>query len=246
MAGQVTPIDRRAGVRDAPASAALTPALLLKVVVPAIVVLNVLNLVAVYRFHGGHGGEDRFFELFSLDQEANVPSWFSSALLLSAAALVALVALDASARSDRWTRHWAGLVLVYVVLSLDETAEFHERIGSWLRAQLDLGGPLRYAGIIPMLVFAVLVGIAYVRFLLALPRETLSRIVVAAVVYIAGAAGVEALTGWWSEGGEHATTTLLISTVEENLEMAGTILFMLAVLGYYARHGRPVSLYAER
>jgi len=244
MASHATAIDRNAEAREALASAALTPALLLKAFVPAIVALNALNLVAVFRFHEGHT-DDRFFELFSLDREANVPSWFSSALLLSAAGLVALVALDAAERRDRWRRHWAGLVLVYLVLSVDETAEFHERIGSWLRAQLDLGGPLRYAGIIPMLAFAVLVTIAYARFVLALPPQTRSRIVLAAVVFVAGAAGVEALTGWWSESGEHATTTLLISTVEENLELAGTVIFMFAVLGYHARHGRAVTLRAE-
>ena len=220
---------------------------LLNVFVPAIVVLNALNAIAVYLYHhrDHHGG--RFFSTFSLDREANVPSWFSSALLLSAAALLALVALDAFSRRERWARHWAGLALVYVVLSLDETAEIHERIGSWLRAHLNLSGPLHYAGVIPALALAVFVGIAYVRFLRALPRATRRGILAAATVYISGAAGVEALTGWWAEShGSRSTALLLVSTVEENLEMIGTALFILVVLSYFATFGRPVSLRAGR
>jgi len=39
---------------------------------------------------------------------------------------------------------------------------------------------------------------------------------------------------------------LLVSTVEENLELFGTLLFILAVAAYFARLGRSVALRAER
>jgi hypothetical protein len=222
----------------------ITPRLLLTVIVPSIVVLNLLNAVAVVLHHYGRGR--RFFLTFSLDREANVPSWFSSALLLSAAALLALVAVNAVARRERWARHWAGLSVVFAVLSLDETAEIHERIGSWLRAHLNLHGPLHYAGIIPALALAAFVGIAYYRFFWALPRVTRAGILLAAGIYIFGAAGVEAISGWWAESQSSGSTALLlVSTVEENLELIGTTLFILVVLSSFARVGRPVSLRAE-
>jgi hypothetical protein len=228
-----------------PAIPVLTRRVLLTVFVPAILFLNVANAIAVYLYHhhDHHGG--RFFQEFSLDREANVPSWFSSALLLTAAALLALVALDALAQRAPWRRHWAGLSLVFVVLSLDETAEIHERIGSWLRAHLHLHGPLHYAGIVPALALALFVGATYIRFLRGLPRTTLVGILVAAAIYITGAAGVEAATGWWAERhGSGSTALLLVSTVEENLEMIGTLLFILVVLAYFARLGRSVVLRA--
>jgi hypothetical protein len=231
----------------APASAVLTPRVLLAVFVPAILLLNVANAIAVFLYHHRHHHGGKFFQEFSLDREANVPSWFSSALLLTAAAVLALVALDALARRARWGRHWAGLSVVYVVLSLDETAEIHERIGSWLRAHLHLHGPLHYAGVIPMLAVALFVGITYVRFLRALPRRTMLGVLLAAAIYITGAAGVEAASGWWAEGhGSKSTALLLVSTVEENLEMFGTLLFILVVLAYFARTGRSVALRAGR
>ena len=230
-----------------PAIAVVTPRVLLAVFVPAIVLLNVANAIAVFLYHHRHHHGGRFFQEFSLDKEANVPSWFSSALLLTAAAVLALVALDALARKSPWGRHWAGLSVVYVVLSLDETAEIHERIGSWLRGHLKLHGPLHYAGVIPALALALFVGITYVRFLRALPRRTLLGILLSAAIYITGAAGVEAASGWWAEGhGSRSTALLLVSTVEENLEMAGTLLFILVVLAYFARLGRSVALRAER
>jgi hypothetical protein len=233
----------RPTVEAAGAVFVITPRLLLRVLVPAIVVLNVLNAVAVFLNDHHHGG--RFFRTFSLDKEANVPTWFSSALLLTAAAVLALVAVDALARKAPWARHWAGLSFVFVMLSLDETAEIHERIGSWLRAQLHLHGLLHYAGVIPALALALVVGITYVRFVQALPRVTRLGFLLAAAVYIFGAAGVEAATGWWAEGrGSESTSLLLASTIEENLELIGTTLFIVVVLSYFARSGRSVALRA--
>jgi hypothetical protein len=230
-----------------PAIAVITPRVVLGVFVPAIVLLNVANAIAVFLYHHRHHHGGRFFQEFSLDREANVPSWFSSALLLTAAAVLALVALEALARNARWGRHWAGLSVVYVVLSMDETSEIHERIGSWLRAHLNLHGPLHYAGVIPMLALALFVGVTYIRFLRGLPRATLLGILLSAAIYITGAAGVEAASGWWAEGhGSKSTALLLVSTVEENLEMFGTLLFILVVLAYFARVGRSVALRAER
>jgi hypothetical protein len=229
------------------AVAVITPRVVLAVFVPAILLLNVANAIAVFLYHHRHHHGGRFFNEFSLDREANVPSWFSSALLLTAAAVVALVALDALARKSRWGRHWAGLSVVYVVLSMDETSEIHERIGSWLRTHVKLHGPLHYAGVVPMLALALFVGITYVRFLRALPRDTLLGILISAAIYIGGAAGVEAASGWWAEGhGSKSTALLLVSTVEENLEMLGTLLFILVVLAYFARTGRSVALRAAR
>jgi hypothetical protein len=245
MATESVAAPRLEAAEATPAIAVVTPRVLLAVFVPAIVLLDVANAIAVFLYHHRHGG--RFFQEFSLDREANVPSWFSSALLLTAAALLALVALDALARKARWGRHWAGLSVVYVVLSLDETAEIHERIGSWLRAHLNLHGPLHYAGVIPALALALFVGVTYVRFLQALPRDTMLGILLAAGIYITGAAGVEAASGWWAEGhGSRSTALLLVSTVEENLEMFGTLLFILVVLAYFARTGRSVALRAAR
>ena len=87
---------------EPPAVGVITPRALLTVFVPAIVLLNVANAIAVFLYHHRHHHGGRFFQEFSLDREANVPSWFSSALLLTAAAMLALVALDALARKARW------------------------------------------------------------------------------------------------------------------------------------------------
>jgi hypothetical protein len=227
------------------AALALTNSSVLKVVLPAILVVNVLNAYAVFLHRESDGG-GRFFATFSLDGEANVPAWFSSALLLSAAALVGLVSIDAAARRARWSRHWAGLAFVYAGLSLDETAQIHERIGSYLRAHFDLHGPLHYAGVIPALLAAFLVGVTYFRFFRALPRQTRWGIAVAATLYIGGAAVVEAGTGWWTDShSSGSTAVLLVSTVEENLEMAGTTLFMLVVISYFTRFGGSVTFLGE-
>lgn len=231
---------------DGTAAILVGPQALLAVIVPAIVVLNVLNALTVLVYHQHHDRSGRFFQEFSLDAEANLPTWFSSALLLTAAALLALVAADALARRGRWARHWAGLSLVFVWLSLDETAAIHERIGGWLRTHLSLHGPLHYAGVIPMVALVLVVGITYLRFVRALPRVTLLGILAAAAIYITGAAGVEAASGWWAEGQSAKSTWLLVlATLEENLEIIGATLLILVVARHFGRFGRPVAFRGE-
>lgn len=224
--------------------ATVTRRLVLRVAIAGILVVNVLNAIAIAAYHRS-GEKSSVYAEFSLDQEANVPSWFSSVLLLAAAAALALVALDAHARRNRWARHWTGLAAVFVWLSMDETAEVHERIGSWLRDRLDLGGILYYAGVVPALLLAMAVALAYIRFLRALPRATMLGTLLAAGLYVTGAAGVEAMTGWWVDTHGTSTSLLYVSTVEENLELAGTTLFILVVLSYFARFGQTVSIRAE-
>jgi len=69
---------------------------------------------------------------------------------------------------------------------------------------------------------------------------------VSAAVYITGAAGVEAVSGWRAEGhGSGSTGLLLLSTLEENLEMIGTTLFILVIVEHFARFERAVALRGE-
>jgi hypothetical protein len=214
----------------------------LTAVLPVLAFVNIANL-AVILWARNHG-RGRAYAWFALDAEGNFPTWFSSALLLGAAAVLAIVAVTAAARSDRWTRHWFGLALVFVALSADETASFHERVGSWLRDRLDLSGVLHYAGIVPALAMFVAVAAIYVAFFRALPRRLQGGILLAAVLYVGGAAGVEAMTGWWVDRhNDEATTGVeLVSTVEENLEMAGVIVLSSLLLSELAASSADVKL----
>lgn len=208
----------------------LAPRVVWRRLVTALVVLNLANLVAIARIASvGRGG--RIHQWFSFDQESNFPAWFSSMLLAGAAVATALAAADARRRAP-FARHWAVLAVVFTYLSLDEAAVIHERIGSLLRERYDLSGLLHYAGIIPALALVAVVAPAYIRFVAHLEPTVRRMVLGAAALYVGGAAGVEALTGWWVDAhrGPRTIPLELVATVEENLEMLGAILFLTAVL----------------
>ena len=69
--------------------------------------------------------------LFDLNREGNVPAWFSSTLLLllalSSAASAWLARVRAGSPSE--VRAWTAVGVLFVGLSLDETASLHETLG---------------------------------------------------------------------------------------------------------------------
>ena len=67
--------------------------------------------------------------VFDLSLEANVPTWYSAAaLLVSALALGLITAVKLRERAP-FAKHWGGLAAMFVYLSLDEVARFHEQWG---------------------------------------------------------------------------------------------------------------------
>ena len=127
-------------------------------------------------------------------------------------------------------RHWFGLAAIFVVLSLDEMASLHERAGSRLRDAYDLTGYLSFSWVIPGAVFVLLVALAYVPFLLRLPRGTAALMVLAGAVFVAGAIGIEILgAGHDAALGRDAGFRYLV-VIEETLELAGQALFAWALL----------------
>ena len=133
---------------------------------------------------------------------------------------------------DRWTRYWAFLAAVFLVLAWDEAAAVHESLISPVREALALSGIFYFAWIIPAFIVVVLFGCVYLRFIAALPPQTRSRFIIAAVVILSGALVLESIGGWHFERvGETPDMTFeLISSLEEFLEMAALIVFLNALL----------------
>src|SRR5690348_9847197 len=65
--------------------------------------------------------------LLSLSYEQNIPTWYTSALLLACSLLLAVISAGARAKNDPFTNHWRGLAVAFLYISLDEVAELHER-----------------------------------------------------------------------------------------------------------------------
>lgn len=164
-------------------------------------------------------------QLFELDEENNLPTWFSSFLLLNNAAVLGFAATQAM----RHKMQWSILAFGFLVLSIDEVAGLHETFHTAIDTNWTI-----YAGI--LLAF---VGAAFVPFLLALPRSTAGWFMLAGILYLSGALVVEYLSRDMEEESLHYA---LAVALEEGLEMAGALLF-LAINLHRLRTGHPtVSL----
>jgi hypothetical protein len=170
--------------------------------------------------------------LFDVNGEANLPAWFSSALLLGGALLAAVLSALVGRAGGRDAGWWAGLAAVLSLLSLDEVASLHERLGD--PAARVLGdaarGPLRFAWIVPGGLLALAVGAAFLGFVVRLPAATRRLLVIAAAMYLTAAVGLEAVGGVALDADVSHAVYLLVSGAEEGLEMAGSILLLYALL----------------
>lgn len=176
--------------------------------------------------------------LVHLNNESNLPTWFSTVLLLGCAAMLAVIASAARRGALTHPGHWIFLAFIFLLLSIDESARVHERTIVPLRRALDTGGLFYYAWVVPAIGFLVVLAAAYLRFLLALPPPVRTLVVCAAAVYLGGALGVEMLGAAWAEA--HGATGLeydLLVTVEESLEIGGLVIFAFALLQFMSDLG---------
>ena len=174
--------------------------------------------------------------LFTVNREANIPTWFQ-VINLSVAALLAY----ATAQSvTAWRRHWYGLAAAMLFVSLDELTMLHEQLARPLRALLDTSGFFYQAWIIPGVIVSVVFALIYVRFLKAQPRPLALGIVLAGVVFVAGAIGMEGVSGAYADNRgieniqevlpQRALRFMIFAHIEELLEMIGIVLFNSTLL----------------
>jgi hypothetical protein len=178
-----------------------------------------------------------------LSYEQNLPTWYSSSLLLLCAVQLTFVALSATQRNARFRFHWWLLALVFFYISLDEAATIHES----LSRLFDLGGVFYFGWVIPAAIFVGAMALSYLRFLWQLDRRTRWQFILAAALYVGGALGVELLLGWWTD--VYGTKNLgygMIDLAEESLEILGASVFLIALLDYLAGESRTIRVEVQR
>ncbi|MDB9781581.1 hypothetical protein OAB88_00545 [Winogradskyella sp.] len=202
----------------------------------AVAILLLGNLFAIYLRFNTTGAEDKvtrlLIKLFDFNLEANLPTYFSSLMLLADAILLALIGSRYKATGKKFW-HWYGLAFIFVFLSLDEMIQIHEQLRAPMEALFSTTGILYFAWFIPYIIITIFIGIAYFKFMMRLPKHVLKLFIIAGILYISGAVVMEAISGMHAE--VHGETTLayaLIYSFEETLEMSGAIVFFYALLSY--------------
>lgn len=175
--------------------------------------------------------------MFDVNIEHNIPSFYSSILILSCVPLLLYIHGCWRRREGGYAWHWLGLALIFLALSLDEAIELHGGLNGPVAKHMGAAAPT-FGWTMPAIAALAVFGAAYARFLLSLPGRT--RIILAAsgLLYVAGAVGFELVAGLVVLG--HLQTTpnqtyalaTLCEHLEELLEMAGVSLFIYGLLRY--------------
>jgi len=206
----------------------------------AVLLVTVLALLVAAGFCAEYaryvvGSKSALVDYFSLSEEQNVPTWWSSFLLLACSVVLWAIAATKPKTPGAFRRHWAVLAWIFCYMSLDELVEIHEWLNN-LPALQNLHGPIYYGWVIPAGFVVLVFAASYLRFLLHLPWETRVKVALAGVCYVGGALGVEILLGLWTDRhGELNFSWAMIDMGEEMLEMVGSSLFLYALIEYLGR-----------
>jgi hypothetical protein len=183
--------------------------------------------------------------LLDLYQESTLPAWYTSALMLACAPLLAANAIVRLRRREPFARHWLGLAILFVLLSLDETAAVHERVSWPMRRLVTARGIYFYAWVIPASIGLFALGLIYLRFVLNLPRRTRSLLILSAAIYVGAALGLEMVEGLHhARHGNETATYITLVAIEEIMEMSGIALFLYALVDHARQQwgGRGITI----
>lgn len=197
-----------------------------------------LLLVVVYGTDAWvHGPNERLDDVIDLDGEGNLPTWFSSfqLALIAISFLTMATRARATARpSRRFLQTCAGF---FLLLSIDETAMFHERItasvGSryieWMPAYLlaHVGDAIVCVGILGGCVAAAS---SHLRGMWLLSRRATLIGAGGCVVYLTGGAVLETIGFMMLSAGVSLSLYRVEVAFEEFFEMLGASLVLYAVL----------------
>ncbi|MBE0428495.1 MAG: hypothetical protein IBX61_01320 [Thermoleophilia bacterium] len=177
---------------------------------------------------------ETIFRLFYVDVERNIPTAFSSLLLLFAALLLAVITVLERKQAGSPASKWGILSFGFLFMAFDEAWSFHERLSkhiTWL---------------IPAAALVFVLVLFFLRFWWRLPARTRLAFLISAVIYLGGVMGFELVGAYVAElYGQAGLRYGLTATVEESLEMAGVIVFIWALLSYMAGHHEEVTFRFE-
>jgi hypothetical protein len=213
----------------------LSPKRLAQSLMIAIAILLVGHAVGLFfKFGLGHESVFNLVPLFDVRLEQNFPTFYSSLALLLCAFLLSIIGIHKRTARHDFVKHWFLLAAVFVYLSCDEIMTIHEDAIPIVKQAINAEGLLYFAWVVPYGAAVILFALAYIPFLLSLPRRFAKMFITAGTIYVAGAIGFESLSAavYFDSRTMDAPLFVLYYTIEETLEMVGVLIFAYALSSY--------------
>ena len=177
----------------------------------------------------GFGAEKHWLDSLNMDRELNLPTLFSSSLLLISALLMQRLGHNSNpdAADD-----WRLLSKIFIFLALDEALQIHEiLIIPGLRHQVHPA--LASTWVVPYAALALIMLWKFRSFLGSIPRATATGLLRSGAVYVGGAIGMEMIGSFAVRSSLirlHSPWYGAITGLEETLELVGIILLIDALM----------------
>jgi len=209
-----------------------------------IAILTVIHSVVLFLYF--YWEDDYVYglvDLFDFDIEGNFPTFYSAVAMLLATGLLALITRANWDRQGTYRFHWLLLTGLLLFLTFDEATAIHELIGGFFEDYLDASGFLYFMWVVPYGIAVTVLGIFFLKFVLALPAQTRNRFIAAGVIFLSGAMGLEVFGAREADlNGTETITYCVLYTFEEILEMLGIVLFVYALACHLTDEVGRVSL----
>lgn len=171
-------------------------------------------------------------DAFSTDSEQSIGTVYSVLQLAVAAVAAAAVAVMAREQRRPWHRAWFGVSFCLAAVGLDEVLMLHERLNDHLLGDPTIGDRTsgeQFPWVYPAVALCLVLGFVFLRFVLALPPKVRYTVIVSAVLFVTGAAGMEEVGGRWTDVQEFDVVSVLIINVEEFFELVAIALMLYAI-----------------
>jgi hypothetical protein len=214
--------------------------ILLAAIAGLLILADAAGLVSTYLFH--HRSLLGLVRLFNLNEEANIPTYYSAMLLLLCSGLLILIGTLSKHEGSRY-RSWQVLGGIFFYLSLDEVAQLHETLGMLMDKCLPALNILQFNWVLVYGPLGIILMICMRRFIMQLPARIRWLTLLAGFVYVGGAIGIETVSGQYlAFTGQRDCVFNLIAMVEESCEMMGAVIFVYALTSYIDVHFGPLML----
>jgi hypothetical protein len=178
--------------------------------------------------------------LFDSDQKLNFPTTLKLLLMLTSTGLFALVGLATAAHRSRV--RWLGMAAVFGLVTLDEFTYMHQRLSDAIHDAAGTGGALRFAWVLVYLPLLAVLAIVYLPFWRSLPSRLRYRLLVAALLFAGGSAGIELVKGALYDEERWSLSFGLVASLSDSLELIGLALLVSALLEHLVTLTRDVTL----
>ena len=184
----------------------------------------------------GHDSLFGFLRLLDVGEERSIPTYVSVINLLLGSILIFIIYGYEKANNQSGAGYWLFLSILFLYLSVDESASIHENFRYVYRylVRKEIISPILSTNEwLPFGVFFIFaVSIVLLPFVRKLPTDTRRYFLIAGCVFVTGAVGFEYLAALMREAGideSRPHTVRLVKLLEEGFEMYGVAIFNCAL-----------------